>query len=195
MVLKQIDSALFREMFLNGVVLLQQNKEKINALNVFPVPDGDTGTNMLMTLKSALSEMQQVRSESLSVLADAVSKGSLRGARGNSGVILSQLFRGFARSIHDKETITAREFGSGAALKFRNRLQGGHETPRGHGSDGKPRDRRSRRQSRRADRQRDRRDAAGAGRGWDVLARTPDMLDVLKGRASWTRAARVFLRS
>ncbi|NLG36532.1 MAG: DAK2 domain-containing protein [Clostridiales bacterium] len=180
MVLKQIDSALFREMFLNGVVLLQQNKEKINALNVFPVPDGDTGTNMLMTLKSALGEMQQVRSESLSALADAISKGSLKGARGNSGVILSQLFRGFARSIHDKESISAREFA--AALRLSS------ETA--YKAVMKPREGTVLTVSRvmgevaaKAAEQTDNvidvmRRALDAG--WDVLARTPDMLDVLK---------------
>jgi dihydroxyacetone kinase-like predicted kinase len=79
-ILKQIDAVLFKEMFLNGTVLLQQNKDKINALNVFPVPDGDTGTNMLMTLKSALAEMQQVTSDSISDVAEAISRGSLKGA-------------------------------------------------------------------------------------------------------------------
>jgi len=89
-------------------VLLDQ-QELINELNVFPVPDGDTGTNMSLTLESALKEMQKEESEDLFELADAVANGSLMGARGNSGVILSQLFRGFAKGLRNKKLVTARE--------------------------------------------------------------------------------------
>lgn len=82
---------------------LENNKEKINALNVFPVPDGDTGTNMSLTMKSALKKSLSVESDNIGDIILAASQGSLMGARGNSGVILSQLFRGFAMGLKDKE--------------------------------------------------------------------------------------------
>ncbi len=82
---------------------LEDNKEKINALNVFPVPDGDTGTNMSLTMKSAVNKSSNTDSESISEIMLAASQGSLMGARGNSGVILSQLFRGFAIGFKDKD--------------------------------------------------------------------------------------------
>ncbi|WP_124728721.1 DAK2 domain-containing protein [Staphylospora marina] len=90
---------------------LSANVEAVNALNVFPVPDGDTGTNMNLTLTSGVREMELAASAgSVGKLAEALSKGLLMGARGNSGVILSQLFRGFAKGVADKETLTARQF-------------------------------------------------------------------------------------
>lgn len=93
-----------------GARLLQQNEEQVNALNVFPVPDGDTGTNMNLTLSSGVREMDKVSSSTrVGDLAEALSKGLLMGARGNSGVILSQLFRGFAKAVSEKETIDARD--------------------------------------------------------------------------------------
>ncbi|TEU18495.1 MAG: DAK2 domain-containing protein [Anaerolineales bacterium] len=88
---------------------LERHVEIINALNVYPVPDGDTGTNMLLTMQAALKELNSSPAQSASVVAHAVSYGSLMGARGNSGVILSQLFRGLARSLDKKETFTALE--------------------------------------------------------------------------------------
>ena len=88
---------------------LERHVEIINALNVYPVPDGDTGTNMLLTMRAALEELNNSPAQSASVVAHAVSYGSLMGARGNSGVILSQLFRGLARSLDKKETFTAQE--------------------------------------------------------------------------------------
>ncbi len=88
---------------------LERHVEIINALNVYPVPDGDTGTNMLLTMRAALKELNSSPAQSASVVARAVSYGSLMGARGNSGVILSQLFRGLARSLDKKETFTALE--------------------------------------------------------------------------------------
>ena len=97
-------------MVLNGAVMLARKKNELNDLNVFPVPDGDTGTNMLMTLKSAVREMSTVESESISKMCEALSRGSLKGARGNSGVILSQIFRGFYQGIQGKDEITAKEF-------------------------------------------------------------------------------------
>lgn len=86
---------------------LDVNKEGVDALNVFPVPDGDTGTNMYLTLQAAVREVEKVRDNSVSRVADAAAQGSLMGARGNSGVILSQFFRGFARAISGKESIDA----------------------------------------------------------------------------------------
>ena len=94
-------------MFLAGAKNLEAKKEWINELNVFPVPDGDTGTNMTMTIMSAAKEAGAVEDVTLSSLAKAISTGSLRGARGNSGVILSQLFRGFTKEISDCQTIDA----------------------------------------------------------------------------------------
>lgn len=88
---------------------LERHVEIINALNVYPVPDGDTGTNMLLTMRAALKELNTSPAQSASVVAHAVSYGSLMGARGNSGVILSQLFRGLARSLDKKETFTAQD--------------------------------------------------------------------------------------
>lgn len=106
----KIDAACFLRMIRGGARLLQQNEEKVNALNVFPVPDGDTGTNMNLTLSSGVREMDKVSSSSrVGDLAEALSKGLLMGARGNSGVILSQLFRGFSKAVAGKETIDARE--------------------------------------------------------------------------------------
>ncbi len=101
-----IDAGLMQKAFLAGAKSLEAKKEWINELNVFPVPDGDTGTNMTMTIMSAAREVAAIEDPSLENLARAISSGSLRGARGNSGVILSQLFRGFTREIKDAEAIT-----------------------------------------------------------------------------------------
>ncbi len=91
---KTINCALFRKMVLSGAKQLEQNRAKVDALNVFPVPDGDTGTNMSLTMQSAVKELLSSASLDFAQVCDAVSKGALRGARGNSGVILSQIFRG-----------------------------------------------------------------------------------------------------
>jgi DAK2 domain fusion protein YloV len=92
-------------MFLSGAGNLKSKKEWINDLNVFPVPDGDTGTNMTMTILSAAKEVSAIDKPDMASLAKAISSGSLRGARGNSGVILSQLFRGFTKEIKSCEVI------------------------------------------------------------------------------------------
>jgi len=102
---QKIDAATFRKMFLAGAARLQERKEYINELNVFPVPDGDTGTNMTMTIMAAAKEVQAVEKDDLALLCKAVSSGSLRGARGNSGVIMSQLFRGFTKEIRGQKEI------------------------------------------------------------------------------------------
>lgn len=94
-----INGAMLKEMFLTGAALLEKNRAHIDSLNVFPVPDGDTGTNMSMTMQSAVREIKAGSSETVSEVAAAASLGSLKGARGNSGVILSQIFRGFSRAL------------------------------------------------------------------------------------------------
>ena len=102
---KRIDGSLLKEMFSSGAALLTQNRESVDALNVFPVPDGDTGTNMTQTITSAVKEMNSRRLTSAADVADAMAKGALKGARGNSGVILSQILRGFARAAAGHEEI------------------------------------------------------------------------------------------
>ncbi len=101
-----IDASLCAKMFLAGAKNLEAKKEWINELNVFPVPDGDTGTNMTLTIMAAAREVLAVEKITMESLAKAVSSGSLRGARGNSGVILSQLLRGFTKVIRDEKEIT-----------------------------------------------------------------------------------------
>ena len=103
----KIDAKLCAKMFLTGAKNLEAKKEWINELNVFPVPDGDTGTNMTMTIMSAASEVSALENPDMETLAKAISSGSLRGARGNSGVILSQLLRGFTRSVRKSEVLDA----------------------------------------------------------------------------------------
>lgn len=100
-----IDAGLLKRMFLAGVANLESKKEWINELNVFPVPDGDTGTNMTLTIMSAANEVGAIADPTMETVAKAISTGSLRGARGNSGVILSQLFRGFTREIKKYDEI------------------------------------------------------------------------------------------
>ena len=101
----KIDASMFQKMFLAGAKNLEAKKEWINELNVFPVPDGDTGTNMTLTIMSAAKEVGGIENPDMKVIAKAISSGSLRGARGNSGVILSQLFRGFTKEIKTCEEI------------------------------------------------------------------------------------------
>lgn len=102
-----IDAALVQKMFLAGAKNLEAKKEWINDLNVFPVPDGDTGTNMTMTIMSAAKEVSAIANPTMESLSKAISSGSLRGARGNSGVILSQLLRGFTKEMSGLKTLTA----------------------------------------------------------------------------------------
>jgi len=118
-----IDGAKLKEMFYSSSKLLEKNKQKVNSLNVFPVPDGDTGTNMCLTMMSAVKEMMTLQNGSITQVADAVSRGSLKGARGNSGVILSQIFRGFAKGLKGENTITTRKYAealkSGADMSYK----------------------------------------------------------------------------
>nr|WP_305135379.1 DAK2 domain-containing protein [uncultured Schaedlerella sp.] len=105
MATKTINAELFTKMFLAGAANLEAKKEVINELNVFPVPDGDTGTNMTLTIMSAAKEVGALEKADMKSVSKAISSGSLRGARGNSGVILSQLLRGFTKEIREYEEI------------------------------------------------------------------------------------------
>ncbi len=107
---KTIDGVLLRDMVVMGAALLEKNREAVDALNVFPVPDGDTGTNMSLTMASATKEVNQKEYLSAGAAAAALAKGALRGARGNSGVITSQLYRGFSRALEGVERITPPQF-------------------------------------------------------------------------------------
>lgn len=107
-----VGGAMLKEMFLTGAALLEKNRAYIDSLNVFPVPDGDTGTNMSMTMQSAVREIQNCKGNTVSDIAAAASLGALKGARGNSGVILSQILRGFARALAGKEEMAAEDFAS-----------------------------------------------------------------------------------
>ena len=106
---------LLRQLIEAGTNWLEKNKDAINALNVFPVPDGDTGTNMLLTMRSALQELTQTTQKSAAAVIQAISHGALMGARGNSGVILSQLLRGLSKSLSDKEEFGAQDLASALA--------------------------------------------------------------------------------
>ena len=108
-----IDGLLLKEMIIAGASLLEQNREAIDALNVFPVPDGDTGTNMSLTMKSTVKEIAALDVPSAAKLASQAARGALKGARGNSGVILSQILRGFSRGIEGQDTIDAEAFVKG----------------------------------------------------------------------------------
>ena len=107
---KVIDGLLLRDMAMAGNALLEKNREAVDALNVFPVPDGDTGTNMSLTMQSAIREINSKEFLRLDKAANALAKGALKGARGNSGVITSQLLRGFSKAVSGQEKITPAQF-------------------------------------------------------------------------------------
>lgn len=111
----RIDTSRVREMFEGGALNLENNINLVNSLNVFPVPDGDTGTNMTMTMTSSVKEMAAVEENRMDLVCQALTKGALRGARGNSGVILSQIFKGMASVLGDSDEVTTKIFAS--ALK------------------------------------------------------------------------------
>ena len=119
---KTINGAMLKSMILTAAKLLEVNRVAIDALNVFPVPDGDTGTNMSLTFQSAIKELVNCHSNKVSDIAEAVSKGALRGARGNSGVILSQVLRGFCNTLKKSEEIDTKLFSqaliSGAEVAY-----------------------------------------------------------------------------
>ncbi|MED4780555.1 DAK2 domain-containing protein [Brevibacillus choshinensis] len=110
MVHTRLDGVLFSRMVYLGANLLSENVKVVDGLNVFPVPDGDTGTNMNLTLTSGVEELKRKESPRITEAASALAKGLLMGARGNSGVILSQLFRGFSKAVNGKELINSRQF-------------------------------------------------------------------------------------
>ncbi len=110
MELEKLTASDFQAMVIAGAERLSENVELINSLNVFPVPDGDTGTNMNMSFQSGVENLRQAKTEHIGELSQALAKGLLMGARGNSGVILSQIFRGFSQAIKDKETLDSEEF-------------------------------------------------------------------------------------
>lgn len=107
---KAINGATFRKMIMGGVSLLDQNKQLVDSLNVFPVPDGDTGTNMFLTMKSAGNEVNNCQDNSIQSICQAFAKGALRGARGNSGVITSQIVKGMTSVLVNVENITTKNF-------------------------------------------------------------------------------------
>lgn len=108
--IKTINGATFRKMIVAGASLLEQNKKYVDSLNVFPVPDGDTGTNMFLTMKSAVTELTQCPANTIESLSNAFAKGALKGARGNSGVITSQIFKGFCNETAKHEELTTKDF-------------------------------------------------------------------------------------
>lgn len=108
--IKTINGATFRKMIVAGAGLLEQNKKYVDSLNVFPVPDGDTGTNMFLTMKSAVNELSKCINNNIDSLSQAFAKGALRGARGNSGVITSQIFKGFCSETAKVNEITTKVF-------------------------------------------------------------------------------------
>lgn len=132
MSVQTIDAKMLQKMFLAGAKGLEAKKEYINELNVFPVPDGDTGTNMTMTIMAAAKEVANLQNPTLTELGKAISSGSLRGARGNSGVIMSQIFRGFVKELKGLDIIDVTALGNGSAACCRNGIQSSHETERGY---------------------------------------------------------------
>lgn len=121
--MRSCDGAIFKRMIQAGLAWLENQMEYVNSLNVYPVPDGDTGTNMYLTMQAALREMSSVSEQSLSAVVRSVAHGALMGARGNSGVILSQIFRGMAKSLDGKDRCGAAEFAAalqeGAAIAYK----------------------------------------------------------------------------
>ena len=122
--MKEINGKMFKQMVLSGAIVLHNNHPEVDALNVFPVPDGDTGTNMSLTFNSGAEQVEKLADDtSIGDIAKTLSKGLLMGARGNSGVILSQIFRGVAKSLKGKETANVTElsdaFSSGAKVAYK----------------------------------------------------------------------------
>lgn len=108
-----IDGKRFYNMIINASNRLEEQKDYVNSLNVFPVPDGDTGTNMSMTFTAAVSEIENIKSDSVGEISKKLAKGALMGARGNSGVILSQIFRGISKALEGKDEVTAQDLAQG----------------------------------------------------------------------------------
>ncbi|MCK5635205.1 MAG: DAK2 domain-containing protein, partial [Anaerolineales bacterium] len=108
----EIDGSTLSQMVFASLDWLRTNQQLVNSLNVFPVPDGDTGTNMVLTMQSAVDEIVNISERSVGDVASAIAQGALMGARGNSGVILSQLWRGFARILEKQEMMSVESFAS-----------------------------------------------------------------------------------
>ncbi len=119
---KSVNAALFRKMFVGGVKNLEVNKQLVDSLNVFPVPDGDTGTNMSMTLSSAVKELNNLPGNDMGEICDVISKSALRGARGNSGVITSQILKGFCQAVKKSKSFDnlalAKAFGQATEIAY-----------------------------------------------------------------------------
>jgi dihydroxyacetone kinase-like predicted kinase len=113
-----------KNMFVAGTKWLEGSVSEINAINVFPVPDGDTGTNMLLTMQSAINEIKNIDNESVSPIAEAIAHGALMGARGNSGVILSQFWRGLAQGLEGKDTFDGKDFANALLVASRVAYEG-----------------------------------------------------------------------
>src|SRR5512136_102418 len=105
-----IDGQVLKKLVEAGLTWLRANQQTVNLLNVFPVPDGDTGTNMVLTMQSAYNEIDKLGHHGVGQMAAGISQGALMGARGNSGVILSQLWRGFAKALHNQDTLDGMGF-------------------------------------------------------------------------------------
>ena len=108
--IQTINGVIFRKMIIEGATILEDNKKFVDSLNVFPVPDGDTGTNMSMTMRSVVNEIQDCNGNDIKELCNKISRGALKGARGNSGVILSQILKGMCNTIRDEKEINTKIF-------------------------------------------------------------------------------------
>ena len=132
---QRISGGVFKQMIVFGAACITQQKQAINDLNVFPVPDGDTGTNMSLTIQTAVTELSRTQPESIAEAAKTTASALLRGARGNSGVILSLLFRGVSKSFKGLRDADARRRAAGGR---HHGLRRGHEARGGHGADRLP---------------------------------------------------------
>ena len=121
---EQITGALFKRMVLHGAAVITAQKQAINDLNVFPVPDGDTGTNMSMTIGTAVTELRKSEPATVEQAASVTASALLRGARGNSGVILSLLFRGLSKALKGRETADAAAFAAARGSAYVDALRG-----------------------------------------------------------------------
>lgn len=175
-----ITPSVMKRMFIAGGKMLEVNKAQVDALNVFPVPDGDTGTNMSLTMMSAVKEINSVSTTSMADLAEKLAKGALRGARGNSGVILSQILKGFSNVIATKDDCDAKQFAKGlregAELAYRAVSKPKEGTIltviRGMAEEAVDQAKRTTSIEKLMN--------ATLAKGEEVLAQTPDMLEVLK---------------
>ena len=122
--MNKLDGSLFKSMLVSGANNLSNHHHEVDALNVFPVPDGDTGTNMNLTFSAGVKDTQSILTMNVGDIAKVLSKGLLMGARGNSGVILSQIFRGFYQSVDGKADIYAKDFADETIKKI-NKLSKG----------------------------------------------------------------------